>query len=55
MKGSNTNKYPFIRGEKQLPDVLAEETMGSIQALLYKSGEKSLNLSYFNQSKTITS
>jgi hypothetical protein len=55
LTGSNTPRDTVVTSETRLPDVVPEGTLGNSQALPNQSGGKLLNLSYINQSNTITS
>ncbi len=55
LTGSNTPRDTVVTSKTGLPDVVPEGTLGNSQALLHERGGKLLNLSYINQSKTITS
>ncbi len=55
MAGSDRPRGTVITSVTLLPDVLPEGTIGTSQSLLGKSSGKSINSSYINQSKTITS
>ena len=55
MAGSDRPRGTVITSVTLLPDVLTEGTIGTSQSLLGKSSGKSINSSYINQSKTITS
>ena len=55
LAGSNTTKEAGMTEKSQLPDVIPEEIAGTSQSLLGESGGNLLNLSYINQSNTITS
>ena len=55
LTGSNNSRDTVLTRETGLPDIVPEETLGNPQTLLHESGGKLLNVSYINQSKTITS